>query len=84
VSVSDLELIAVGAMSPLNGFMGRADYESVVDTMRLANGGERSRHNGRGQPPGGAPAEAGWLQAGVRRPLVFQIFQGWSVCTSCG
>jgi len=38
VSVSDLELIAVGAMSPLNGFMGRADYESVVDTMRLANG----------------------------------------------
>jgi len=38
VSVSDLELIAVGAFSPLTGFMGRADYESVVETMHLANG----------------------------------------------
>jgi len=38
VSVSDLELIAVGAFSPLTGFMGRPDYESVVETMHLANG----------------------------------------------
>lgn len=38
VSVSDLELIAVGAFSPLAGFQGRADYESVVETMHLANG----------------------------------------------
>ena len=38
VSVSDLELIAVGALSPLTGFMGQADYESVVETMHLANG----------------------------------------------
>jgi len=38
VSVSDVELIAVGAYSPLNGFMGRADYESVVESMHLTNG----------------------------------------------
>ena len=36
--ISDLELIAIGAVSPLEGFMGRADYESVVHKMRLANG----------------------------------------------
>jgi sulfate adenylyltransferase len=38
VEVSDLELIANGAYSPLEGFMGKADYESVVNNMRLANG----------------------------------------------
>ena len=37
-SVSDLELLAVGAFSPLTGFMNRADYESVVQDMRLSNG----------------------------------------------
>ena len=36
--ISDLELIAIGAVSPLEGFMGKADYESVVHKMRLANG----------------------------------------------
>jgi sulfate adenylyltransferase len=36
--VSDLEMIASGALSPLDGFMGREDYERVVDEMRLANG----------------------------------------------
>ena len=36
--ISDLELIAIGAVSPLTGFMGKADYESVVHKMRLANG----------------------------------------------
>jgi sulfate adenylyltransferase len=36
--VSDLDMLAVGALSPLEGFMGRADYESVVEDMRLANG----------------------------------------------
>ena len=36
--ISDLEMIATGAMSPLTGFMTQADYNPVVDTMRLANG----------------------------------------------
>lgn len=31
----DLELLATGAFSPLNGFMCRADYEAVLDRMRL-------------------------------------------------
>jgi sulfate adenylyltransferase len=38
VAASDLELIGNGAFSPLTGFMGEADYRSVVDGMRLANG----------------------------------------------
>ncbi|GJM43562.1 MAG: sulfate adenylyltransferase [Gemmatimonadota bacterium] len=36
--VSDLDMIAVGAMSPLTGFMGEADYQSVVKDLRLADG----------------------------------------------
>ncbi|NUO82078.1 sulfate adenylyltransferase, partial [candidate division KSB1 bacterium] len=35
IGVSDLEMIANGAMSPLTGFMGKADYESVVLNLRL-------------------------------------------------
>ncbi len=35
---SDLEMIAVGAMSPLSGFLNQKDYEGVVSNMRLANG----------------------------------------------
>jgi sulfate adenylyltransferase len=38
MNLSDLELIANGAMSPLTGFMGQADYERVIREMRLANG----------------------------------------------
>ena len=37
-SISDLELIANGAYSPLEGFMTEADYASVRDHRRLANG----------------------------------------------
>jgi len=38
MATSDLELISVGAFSPLPGFMGRADYERVVEEMRLTSG----------------------------------------------
>ncbi len=36
--ISDLDLIADGVLSPLTGFMGRADYQSVLTNMQLANG----------------------------------------------
>jgi sulfate adenylyltransferase len=38
MAVSDLEMIAVGAFSPLTGFMVRDEYNSTIDTMRLTNG----------------------------------------------
>ncbi|NOX62829.1 MAG: bifunctional sulfate adenylyltransferase/adenylylsulfate kinase [Chloroflexi bacterium] len=34
----DLELLAVGAFSPLDRFMGRADFQRVMDEMRLQDG----------------------------------------------
>jgi sulfate adenylyltransferase len=38
VALSDLYIIAVGALSPLDGFMGSAEYESVVGRMMLPSG----------------------------------------------
>jgi sulfate adenylyltransferase len=36
--LADLDMIASGALSPLSGFMGREQYESVLKTMRLPGG----------------------------------------------
>jgi len=34
----DLEMIAIGAFSPLTGFVGKADFESICRKIRLADG----------------------------------------------
>ncbi|MFT4716875.1 MAG: sulfate adenylyltransferase [Paracoccaceae bacterium] len=36
--ICDLELLMNGGFNPLKGFLDQADYESVVDNMRLADG----------------------------------------------
>ena len=37
-TIADIEMIACGAMSPLEGFMCRDDYNHVLEHMRLASG----------------------------------------------
>jgi sulfate adenylyltransferase len=36
--LADLEMLAIGAYSPLGGFMNRSDYLSVVNAMHLSHG----------------------------------------------
>ena len=36
--ISDLIMLGMGAFSPLEGFMVKEDYESVIAQMRLENG----------------------------------------------
>jgi sulfate adenylyltransferase len=38
LSISDVELLAIGAFSPLTGFLTKADYERVVSEMHLVDG----------------------------------------------
>ena len=37
-SICDLELLATGGFSPLQRFMGQADYERVLEELRLSDG----------------------------------------------
>jgi sulfate adenylyltransferase len=44
----DLEMLGIGAFSPLQGFMGRSDFESVCRDMKLAPGACAARPTGAG------------------------------------
>ena len=69
---ADLDLIAVGALSPLDGFMGREAYEAVVEDMRLPSGLAWSVPVTLGVAPGRAGAasapptrSSSWTRAGA-------------------
>ncbi len=36
--ICDLELLLNGGFEPLNGFLGKRDFESVINDLRLENG----------------------------------------------
>src|SRR6266542_3758857 len=66
--LSDLEMMAVGALSPLGGFMGQKDYRSVLEEMHLSGGlpwsipyrpYRRGSRHGRRRRGAGVPARPG-------------------------
>ena len=60
-ALADLECLAVGAFSPLTGFLGAADHTSVVERGRLAGGPYgRSRWCSRSRPRRWPRARNGW------------------------
>jgi sulfate adenylyltransferase len=67
----DLEMIAIGAFSPLTGFVKHADFHSICEKMRLADadqggGGAGGRAGGRGS--GHRPSGHGATAGGTYRP----------------
>ncbi|MEI2663254.1 sulfate adenylyltransferase [Rossellomorea sp. LJF3] len=68
IALSDLELIAIGAYSPIEGFLTKRDYQTVVESLRLESGCVWSI-------PITLPIEkeqAGFAQIGKRNRLVYK------------